>query len=77
MNYIEVIEYLKEPFGKSLETHRESVELAVMALEKQLPEKPIESEFDPLICPDCEAKVTLGQKYCINCGQRLDWRDEE
>ena len=48
-----------------------------VAVNKQVPKKPIESEFTPLICPDCEAKVILGQKYCDNCGQRIDWEDEQ
>ena len=48
-----------------------------VAVNKQVPKKPIESEFTPLICPDCEAKVILGQKYCDNCGQRIDWGYEE
>jgi predicted amidophosphoribosyltransferase len=39
--------------------------------------KSIESDFTPLICPDCESKIIMGQRYCENCGQKIDWGIEE
>ena len=52
-----------------------AIDLAIKSLEKQIPKKPIESEFTPLICPDCEAKIILGQRYCENCGQKINWEE--
>ncbi|MDD3338448.1 MAG: hypothetical protein PHS82_06275 [Lachnospiraceae bacterium] len=61
---------------------------AINALEKQIPKKPIERNYEepgekPYIKHTCPAgcKITLhgveyGQKYCQKCGQRLDWSEE-
>ena len=27
-------------------------------------------------CPECGAKVELGQNYCQECGEPLEWREE-
>lgn len=40
------IEYLKEPIGKPLEDHCKAIKLAISALEKQIPKKPIENFYD-------------------------------
>lgn len=28
-------------------------------------------------CPKCKLDVQLGMNYCLNCGQRLLWNEEE
>lgn len=66
-------------------------EVAIFALEKQIPQKVIgqtedDREFIDYVCPNC--KTTLQQKnkqakritiykykHCIECGQALDWSD--
>lgn len=63
--------------GESIYDSREVYESIRPFVEKQIPKKPIESEFTPLICPYCEAKILLGQRYCENCGQAIDWGNEE
>ncbi len=54
----------------------------VNAIEKQIPKKPIEKDweaFDVLqerdwFCPDCdENMLSYGQSYCGVCGQAIDW----
>ncbi len=40
-------------------------------------ENPTNSFFADLRCPDCNALIARNQKYCKNCGQALDWSDEE
>ena len=55
-------------------------EEAIMALEKQLPKKPVVSE--DVICPNCSATLiycfhTSEIDCCDRCGQRLDWGNEE
>ena len=55
-------------------------EMAIQALEKQIPKKPKERDcigFDTLVCPVCKGALYLYEPYCDNCGQKLDWSDEE
>lgn len=49
-------------------------QIAVEALEKQIPKKPIIDEEKFAICPSCKADVT--DIYCGVCGQRIDWGGE-
>ena len=60
------------------------------ALEKQIPKKPTfegdgyaddgELMYDTWICPCCEKDYELDYEeyeFCPNCGQALDWSDNE
>ena len=66
--------------------------MAIEALNKQIPKKPIyygdgyadgKEVYDMAECPTCdnndfeEGINNWGCKYCPNCGQALDWSDEE
>lgn len=65
-------------------------ELAIQALEKQIPKKPTPIEYEKYMdtvknalflkgsywCPNCNHVVKCGT-YCSDCGQKLDWSDEE
>ena len=63
----------------------EALGLAIQALEKQIPKKPIKSEkqvvryVNTYYCPTCELGITGTNiaKWCYHCGQKLDWNDEE
>ena len=48
-------------------------------LEKQIPKKPLEEHFFGIgKCPNCNAAfLDKSTKYCGNCGQALDWSDED
>ena len=81
MNDIEkAIEYLKEPIGKSLIEHNEAINLAISALEKQIPKKPYYLNYGGYnvgnwnhgIACICDYKAP----YCRHCGQCLDWEVE-
>ena len=50
-------------------------EMAISALEKQIPKKP--SETDKARCIHCGCVVKRDERFCKNCGQALDWRDSE
>ena len=65
-------------------------EMAIDALEKQVPKQPKEYEDKYYGCPSC-GNVTMmkwerypdipmnkicGLPYCLGCGQALDWSDE-
>ena len=66
-------------------------EMAIQALEKQIPKKPDyeadgysdgELVYDYAKCPICGHDFEYGIndwgcKYCSDCGQKLDWSDEE
>ena len=59
-------------------------ELAVNALEKQIPKKPI-GKHTNYKCPVCDRRVRSGKGsssfgvdfFCQRCGQALDWSDTE
>lgn len=57
----------------------EALNMAVDALEKQIPKKPKGNVWG-YTCPTCGEKqidnaedVNLCYPHCFNCGQRLDW----
>lgn len=54
-------------------------EMAIQALEKQIAKKPDFTEDKKFaLCPCCNGKGLFDkQKYCDNCGQKLDWSDED
>lgn len=60
---------------------RESLDMAVKALEKQIPKKPSRyiAEFPSCCeiskCTNCEQAFGIdeGFNYCFNCGQKVDW----
>lgn len=59
-------------------------EMAIEALEKRMPKKPV-TEKDKVIfgivcgrCPECDSAVySTTNLYCHNCGQALDWSETE
>ena len=69
----------------------EAIDVAINALEKQIPKKPImmpyyeDIEEEYLCCPTCGEiltdRIPMDNKdfyfHCLNCGQKLDWSDEE
>lgn len=73
----------KEPFAVYI---TQALGLAVEALDRLTPEKPVEEadEFGdrPLCCPHCLGPVTnywapgTKPKHCQFCGQALDWGEE-
>lgn len=60
-------------------------ELAIKALEKQIPKKPIVKQWCPAICPTCKRTLSesKGDGYwqhytslsVCDCGQKLDWSE--
>ena len=90
MNPEEAINILQEriglikKYGRSapeIIEYREALELAVKALEKQIPKKPIiYPGTNRADCPICMKTVRgIGKpfgKHCAGCGQKLDWSEE-
>ena len=67
--------------------HIKSIEIAIQALEKQIPKKVQLRHirkfdgFDDGECPTCGQSVSRDcdgtDNFCPDCGQKLDWSDEE
>lgn len=65
----------------------EALDMAINAMEKQIPKKPIihTNDIDRLACcPVCDSNVDWtyegfwrkgNPKYCRECGQAIDWSD--
>lgn len=89
---IEILNYFKNlKTIKYTKEEEKTYDLAISALEKQIPikikkvEYNVESNIDDGIgglCPVCNSFVggyssrgnlTYKAKYCLDCGQRLDW----
>lgn len=48
------------------------------AVEKHIPKKIIKYADGTEHCPTCDCDNScIGYGVCIDCGQKLDWRDEE
>lgn len=58
----------------------EPLRLSIEALEKQIPKKPVYGAAN-IKCPNCGATLlyyfySFKIDYCDECGQRLDWSEE-
>lgn len=64
----------------------EALNTIKIAVKKQIPKKPLKQEFGffdfRLVCPECEQPIAryfnkkeYKPRYCHNCGQALDWSD--
>ena len=100
MTEIEAIEELKydcNELGKAIPcdtswgcSFENAYEMAIQALEKQIPKKPIyEGDgyapdesfvFDEWLCPCCCKRYEVDYDdydYCPTCGQKIDWGDKK
>lgn len=70
------------------DTRKRNAQLAINALEKQIPKKPINVENHYYECPCCKRDLGISDddifvydepkpQYCSNCGQALDWTNKE
>ena len=86
MNPEEVIERLKTIFAFGISNciaDKIARDTTFAALEKQIPTKPEmyigDYEFERWpICPKCKGELhPNGEKFCSDCGQAIDWSEEE
>ena len=63
-----------------LEIKKEAFQMAIQALEKQIPKKPYKDNengiYEKEYCPICHRSLFPNDHHCI-CGQAIDWSDEE
>lgn len=83
---IEFAKEQKEVFGGDMNAF---LDVAIECIEKQIPKKPIleadgyaddELVYDTWICPNCDKSYEVdydSYNFCPNCGQAIDWSDEE
>ena len=78
----EAIEQLREwlaitDYRQQIPEYYEAIELAVEALEKQAPKKPIDNiEREWFECPTCGRVIVryyAGKRHHCKCGQALNW----
>lgn len=91
MTYEEAINAIKSNYPpENYAILREGLDMAIEALEKQIPEMPnYEGDgyadgflvYDTWICPRCgryyEDDCNDDYRYCPQCGQRIDWSSLE
>lgn len=67
-----------------------ALDMAISDMEKQIPKKPEPIDYTRYVgvvrnahylrnrswCPNCHTDINSG-RYCVNCGQLLDWSDEK
>ena len=78
--------------NKALPDGIEAIQIAIQALEKQIPKKPRKTDsyrgilkrVHAYVCPTCgnaclEKYMNERQDtmFCWNCGQKLDWEDDD
>lgn len=86
----EAIEILRgeHDYAQLLSYVNRALEMAIKALEKQIPKRAISIYKGNYKCPTCENYIDITDddlyvyeieppKYCDECGQALDWGDEE
>ena len=66
------------PLNTTKEELAEAMRMSIQALEKQISKKPDFTEDKEFaLCPCCNGKGLFDkQKYCDNCGQKIDWSEE-
>ena len=59
---------------------QEAVDMAIQALEKQIPKKPYKDNengvYEKDYCPTCHRSLFPNDHHC-ECGQAIDWSDEK
>ena len=79
MTESEAIKQFKEridipDYKEQIHEYYEAMEMAINALEKQIPKKIVKYDVCP-ICNNSESTTWyyVGASYCEFCGQKLDW----
>lgn len=62
-----------------------AIDEAIKAIDKQIPKKPVSKykyRDGENVCPSCETEnccriVMSWEKFCPDCGQAIDWEEEE
>lgn len=72
------------PLIRLKQKHCDALEMSIVALEKQIPKKMLQKPHTHIditlmyTCPTCKTEYNRfyeNKKYCMECGQKLDWSD--
>ena len=86
LNYEEAIEIIKDLSDRGYKSYNKAKQMAIKALEKQIPKEPIiwkNKSYDSPVpnddwgyeCPCCgNREIDYPEHHCV-CGQALDWKD--
>lgn len=78
---IENIEYARRWMGSESDFSEEALDMAISALKKQEPKKPLKMKDcklrSPYSCPECYTEIPPGCEYCWRCGKKIDWSKEK
>lgn len=75
--------YWYETYGITFDEFEEFLSNGIKGIEKQIPKKPIEIDTygEYYKCPICNKYIVdnfgCADKFCRECGQAIDWSDEE
>lgn len=66
-----------------VEIIREAYNMAISALEKQIPKRAVGKHYAHMRCPSCNHRIPSGggssskrrDNWCNYCGQAIDWED--
>ena len=68
------------PLNEDCRMSAEAMNLAIEALEKQIPKKPCKDNengvYEKEHCPSCHRSLFPNDHHC-ECGQAIDWSDNE
>jgi len=72
----------EEPYATIEFKTEEDYNMAIKALEKQIPKEftSLDQDYGYFECSNCDHVINYGEdytehNYCLNCGQRLDWTE--
>jgi len=76
--WMKALKKIYKPMPKDV---NDACDVAISALEKQIPKNPIKGEKGDLSC-SCGLIIQRKNRinclyYCHNCGQAIDWSDED
>jgi hypothetical protein len=90
---IQTLDFIKWKYEEKIDdagTHKyiKALQMGINALEKQMPKKPTLRDKYDFYCPCCNEYLEIQEedisiysmtppKYCLHCGQALDWGDTE
>lgn len=76
---IEIFEKMFPSQKSSARSDKEAFEIAIEALEKQIPKKTLwggTNNASWRSCPECHSRENKTHKYCSQCGQKLSWESD-
>ena len=83
---IEILKIERNHMTPTLFTERiEAMDMAISALEKQIPKKAVGEHYAHMRCPSCNHRIPSGRgsssrrgdNWCNYCGQAIDWTEDE